>query len=51
MAEIRSRLKPDETVKAIYRATKRALRTNPGGRNNQELLQSQLEFLERIYSF
>lgn len=51
MAEIRTRLKPDETVKAIYRATKRALRTNTGTRTNASLLQSQLEFLERIYSF
>ena len=51
MAEIRTRLTPDETVKAIYRATKRALRSKSGGRSNQNQLQSQLEFLERIYSF
>lgn len=51
MAEIRSRLMPDETVKAIYRATKRALRVNPGNRSNRDRLTSQLEFLERIYSF
>jgi hypothetical protein len=51
MAEIRARLTPDETVKAIYRATKRALRNNNGDLDNQARLQSQLEFLERLYLF
>ena len=42
------KIDPDETVKAVYRETKRAL-TGRIPRNQRAKLSAQIEFLERIY--
>ncbi len=50
MAEQRGQLRPDEAVKAAYRATIRELRSKSWGARKKEL-EMRLEFLERIYRF
>lgn len=46
----RPRILPDETVKTVYRETKRALRRSRS-RDKRSELQARLEFLERVFQF